>query len=83
MQNEKPAELSLNGLSDVVRLAAEQPKDSQSRRTQQESARAAEIASRRHHLTARRSGGTLAFAEVGLARHYGRLARFGFRGAAQ
>lgn len=74
-QDEKPAERGLNGLSGVVRLAAEQPEHSQPRRAAQEIAVAAEIASRRHHLLGRRCGGAIARAELALAEHYGRVAR--------
>lgn len=76
LRNEKPAGRELDGLSeDVLSLAAERLKDSPSRRSQQESSRAAEIASRRHHLVGRRCGGALGRQELALAEFYGRVAR--------
>ena len=77
-EHEKPAERALDGISEAVRLAVEQPNNNPSRRSQQESARAAEIASSRHHLVGRRCGGGLARSELALAEHYGRIARLQF-----
>lgn len=82
-KTEKPVAGDRDGLSDDVRLAVEHPKDSPSRRSQQEIARASEIVSRRHHLVGRRCGGAMARTELALAQHYGRLARLQMTGGAQ
>ncbi|WP_293679337.1 hypothetical protein [uncultured Phenylobacterium sp.] len=80
--DEKPAERGLNGLPDVQSFGGcEHPEATPSRRSAQETARAAEVASRRHHLIGRRCGGAIARTELALAEHYGRVARQHMGGA--
>jgi hypothetical protein len=76
-RHEKPAEVVLDGLSEIpLQLGVVcTSQASNSCRSEQESARGAEIASRRHHLIGRRCGGGISRQEIALAEHFGRMAR--------